>query len=73
MLLQACLGLHIDGRRREIHIDRPVLPPGIDCLAIERLRIGDDQAGLVFERRGDRVEVGSSGAFPDAVRILVRV
>ena len=68
MLLQACLGLRIDGRRREIHIDRPELPPGIDRLAIERLVVGDQTVGLVFQRRGDRVEVSSSAVSPD-VRI----
>jgi len=73
MLLQACLGLRIDGLRREIHVDRPELPPGIDRLAIERLCIGDEHVGLVFERRGDRVEVSSSAKFPDALRVVVRV
>ena len=38
MLLQACLGLRVDGWRGEIHVDRPRLPIGIDRLTIRHLR-----------------------------------
>ena len=73
MLLQACLGLRIDGHKQEIHIERPRLPPGIDRLVIDRLAIGDDHVALVFERSGDRVAVSSSNESSDAPRVLVRV
>ena len=55
MLLQALLGLRIDGWKREIHVDRPRLPIGIDRLEIHALAIADEQVDLVFERLGDRV------------------
>ena len=73
MLLQACLGLRIDGHKQEIHIERPRLPPGIDRLVIDRLAVGDEHVALVFERSGDRVAVSSSNEPSDAPRVLVRV
>lgn len=50
MMLQACLGISIDGRRQEIHIDQPQLPIGIDRLRIERLALGGTQLSLEFHR-----------------------
>ena len=41
MLMQACLGLEIDGWHGEIHVNRPRLPIGIDHLTIRRLGVGD--------------------------------
>ena len=50
MLLQACLGLRIDGRRREVHAERPSLPIGIESLSIHDLNVGDGSVALVFKR-----------------------
>jgi hypothetical protein len=55
MMLQACLGLNIDGFRREVRIDRPQLPVGIDHLKIERLVVGNASLTIEFHRIGDRV------------------
>jgi glycogen debranching enzyme len=55
MMLQACLGLSIDGFRREVRIDRPRLPVGIDHLTIERLVVGNASLTIEFHRVGDRV------------------
>ncbi len=55
MLLQACLGLTVDGFRREVRIDRPQLPVGIDHLKIERLVVGNVSLTIEFHRIGDRV------------------
>jgi len=55
MLIQACLGLSVDGWKREIHIERPRLPIGIDNLFIRRLQVGDAVVDLHFQRIGDRV------------------
>jgi glycogen debranching enzyme len=60
MMLQACLGLRIDGWRREIHIDRPCLPVGIDHFRIQNLSVGGDRLTLAFHRINDRVV-----AFPE--------
>jgi glycogen debranching enzyme len=55
MMLQACLGLNVDGFRREVRIDRPQLPVGIDHLKIERLVVGNVSLTIEFHRIGDRV------------------
>ena len=55
MLLQAALGIQIDGRRNEVHIERPVLPIGIESLAITGLKIGESSIDLQFHRLGTEV------------------
>jgi glycogen debranching enzyme len=40
MMLQACLGITIDGWRGEVHLTDPRLPIGIDHLQVDGLRIG---------------------------------
>ena len=73
MMLQACLGIKIDGWHREVHIDRPRLPVGIDHFRIQNLRIGDDRMDIAFHRIGDRVvafpEQSSDGTIPVLVRV----
>ncbi len=72
MMLQACLGLRIDGWRREIHIDRPALPPGIERLTVRDLEVGDERVELQFQRIDDHVAASSVGRAPETVRVLVR-
>ncbi|WP_298721684.1 amylo-alpha-1,6-glucosidase [uncultured Ferrovibrio sp.] len=55
MLLQAGLGLRIDGERGEIHIHRPALPSAIDRLVLSDIGVGDAKVNLVFQRVGSRV------------------
>ncbi len=55
MLLQACLGLRVDGWRGEISVNRPRLPIGIDNLVVRHLGVGDAKVDIIFERIGDRV------------------
>jgi glycogen debranching enzyme len=55
MLLQSCLGLHIDGRRQRLLIDRPSLPLGVDHLRIRKLPLGDRAVDLHFHRVDGRV------------------
>ncbi|MEI9964757.1 MAG: amylo-alpha-1,6-glucosidase [Caulobacteraceae bacterium] len=55
MLLQACLGVTVDGWNREIRVDHPHLPIGIDSLRIDGLRVGPRRADLVFQQAGERV------------------
>jgi glycogen debranching enzyme len=70
MMLQACLGLTIDGWRREIHVDRPQLPPGIERLTIRRLAVGDACVDLVFYKLGDRVAVYPDGRDPSPIPVI---
>ena len=55
MLLQACLGISINGVKGEITIEHPALPIGIDSLKVDNIRIGDRTANLLFQHAGDRV------------------
>jgi glycogen debranching enzyme len=70
MMLQACLGLCIDGWRGEIHIDHPHLPIGIDRLEIHQLAVKNRRANLVFQRVGSRVVAFAEGP-PGGIPVIV--
>lgn len=72
MLVQACLGIRIDGRAGEISIERPHLPTGIDHLLICGIEIGDGHVDLAFERIGGQIVVSSTGATA-RVRVISQV
>jgi glycogen debranching enzyme len=55
MLLQACLGVRINGRRRHVHIERPILPLGMESLTIRELPVGDASIDLEFRHTGNEV------------------
>jgi glycogen debranching enzyme len=55
MLVQASLGVRIDDRRKEVHIERPLLPIGIESLKIRDLPVGDARIDLEFHRIGEEV------------------
>ena len=57
MLLQACLGVDIDGLAGEIIVDRPRLPPGIDEVRVHDVVVGEDRIDLRFRRVDGRVGV----------------
>jgi len=57
MLLQASLGLRVDGRRGEVHVDHPSLPVGIESLSILDLEVGDGSVALVLKRVDEGVMV----------------
>ena len=61
MLLQACLGVDVDGRAGEIRVHRPQLPLGVDRVAIRRLAVGDRCVDLVFQRNGPHVVAYTEG------------
>ena len=61
MLLQACLGVDVDGWRGEIRVERPALPPGIDKVIVRRIAVDERRVDLHFERQGDRVSVHLEG------------
>ena len=62
MMLQACLGLSVNGAAGEIEIHDPRLPIGIDQLSVEGLRVGDARTDLLFERKGRQVRVTARGS-----------
>jgi glycogen debranching enzyme len=72
MLMQACLGLEIDGFAGEIHVNRPRLPIGIDHLTIRRLGVGAAAVDLSFQRVGDRVVAYLETRHEGLVPLIVR-
>jgi glycogen debranching enzyme len=61
MLLQACLGVEVDGRTGEIRVQHPRLPPGVDQVSVRALQVGERQVDLVFQRSGGHVVVFTEG------------
>ena len=73
MLLQATLGIRIDGARREVHIDRPLLPEGIESLRVRALPIGTGHIDIEFHRLGDEVGAVPSGHTESGVTVLAHL
>ena len=57
LLVQACLGVSIQGASNRILFDRPVLPEGIPQLWIEGLHTNGGAADLFVERQNDAVRI----------------
>jgi glycogen debranching enzyme len=73
MLLQASLGVRIDGRRKEVHIERPLLPIGIESLSIRDLPVGDVCIDLEFHRIGAEVVAIPAKHVDGGVRVLAHL
>jgi hypothetical protein len=72
MMLQACLGIRVDGANGVIEIDRPELPPEVERLTLRNLVVGDDNIDIAFERTAGRVAATPVGKLPRSTEILVR-
>ena len=57
LLVQACLGVSIQGAQNRILFDSPYLPQGIPQLWIKGLGCGRGSVDVLVERRNDAVEV----------------
>ncbi|MGA8428670.1 MAG: amylo-alpha-1,6-glucosidase [Candidatus Sulfotelmatobacter sp.] len=57
LLVQACLGVSIDGVKNRIAFDHPYLPEGIPQLWIKGLRAGTGSIDLFLARRNGAVQV----------------
>jgi glycogen debranching enzyme len=57
MLVQACLGLSIDGVAKRIQFSNPTLPSDVDEIQVRRLRIGDGQIDFTARRSGKGVQI----------------
>jgi glycogen debranching enzyme len=73
MFLQACLGLEIDGTRREVHVEQPQLPIGIESIRLSDVTVGDVRIDLDFERVQHQVIVAPSRDTGTGVQIYVRL
>jgi glycogen debranching enzyme len=57
MLLRAALGLTTDGGRQRVSLDRPALPPFLEQVKIENLRVGSARVDLDLHRHPSDVGV----------------
>jgi glycogen debranching enzyme len=73
MLLQATLGIHIDGWRKEVHIDHPVLPIGIESLKVSALPVGGACIDLEFHCLDAEVVVVPSKHTEAGIRVLAHL
>ena len=68
MMLEACLGITIHAANREIRIEQPALPAGIDWLEISNLAVGDRTVQIRFQRVSGQVVPSVEH---DGVRVVV--
>jgi glycogen debranching enzyme len=73
LLLQACLGIDVDGERREVHVARPTLPLGVESLSIRGLPVRDAAIDLNFHRIGEEVVVVPFGHLDRGIRVLAHL
>jgi glycogen debranching enzyme len=73
LLLQSCLGISIDGFRREVVIDRPELPQQLERMQIRGLALDGDAVDLCFERMGTRTAASFGGTTPANINVLTRL
>ena len=57
LLLQACLGIMIDAPRQQLRFSRPVLPPFLEEIRLENLRVGDGEVDMILHRYQDDVGI----------------
>ena len=55
LLLQSCLGLQIDARRRRLSFVRPVLPSYLERVEIRNITIGDARVDVILDRHQEDV------------------
>ncbi|MGH7001482.1 MAG: amylo-alpha-1,6-glucosidase [Stellaceae bacterium] len=50
MILQAVMGLHINGFEKRVVVDTPVIPPWLESITVEDLRVADGAVSFVLRR-----------------------
>ncbi|MBB2999058.1 MAG: amylo-alpha-1,6-glucosidase [Paraburkholderia tropica] len=70
MMLEACLGVSIDATRREVRIEQPMLPEGIDWLEVGHLRVGNASVTLTFRRVDGKVVASADRSDVKVVAVL---
>ncbi|MDR3511784.1 MAG: glycogen debranching N-terminal domain-containing protein [Caulobacteraceae bacterium] len=71
LLLQACLGLTVDAARREVRLVRPVLPTGVDALAIDDLEVAGARIGLRLRRSDGAVAVNPAPGSDPSIALVI--
>jgi glycogen debranching enzyme len=57
LILQSCLGLHIDAHRSRIYLNHTCLPEALPSVQIRNIHVGDASVDLGFERHAQAVAV----------------
>jgi len=73
LLLQALLGVQIDGARAEVHIHQPALPIGIEAIEVAGLEVGGSRIDLNFQRIGTGVVAVPIKQADTNVRVLAHL
>jgi glycogen debranching enzyme len=71
MMLQACLGLSIDGAQGALRISRPRLPAGLDRLLIEGLQVGKGTIDLLVHRLDGRIAALPGPASDPSITVIL--
>jgi glycogen debranching enzyme len=72
LLFQACLGIQVDGLKRQITLLRPALPEFLNEVRIRKLQLGDASLDLYIVRHGDDVSVTVKGNRNNATVVLMK-
>ena len=56
-LLQACLGLTVNGATKRVYLNSPVLPAFLETVRVQGLKVGDGKIDLLFQRHERDVSV----------------
>jgi glycogen debranching enzyme len=71
-LLQTCLGLQAQAFERKLLVERPALPPGVDWVEVDSLRVGGSEARLRYTREpGEAVRVEVLGVTGEPLDVVV--
>jgi glycogen debranching enzyme len=73
LLLQACLGLHLDATNHRLLIRNAHLPSALEWVELEGLRLGSSRVRLRLRRAGDRVHVERLDVSGAAIRTQVEI
>ncbi|CAB3790996.1 amylo-alpha-1,6-glucosidase [Pararobbsia alpina] len=69
LLVQACLGITIDGWAHRVTIDRPRLPTGVQSLTVRRLDFGPYRIDMIFERNEEGIATRVEGSAEAVARV----
>ena len=70
-LLEASLGLQFNHAQKEIRFENPVLPPFVDRVHLQSLRLGSSKVDILLRRHASDVAVNVTTRSGDAKIIVV--
>jgi glycogen debranching enzyme len=73
LLLQAVLGIHVDGPQKRLLIRNPTMPASVGHVEIDGLRVGASRVALRLRRVGKRCHVDRLDVTGGAIRTFVEI